>query len=273
MVISCIAKAYHGQRVNQENNCRIFSCFHDLLLVGFIPNNGAFMAEKKTKHANIHDAILAVYKEVGYVQKTGVNQAQKYRYAGEADLIAALRPVMLEHGITVNPAGVNLLDYEGTVLTDAHGNQKKTNRIVGVYKFDFIHESGSILSAQVVGEGVDNGDKASYKAATGALKYALRQTFLIETGDEPEAHESPEVVGKNPATNGDKTAQAEFGTATEFKKYYNETMDAIKRLPGKDAAGVITKRIDRVAKVDDQCAINLNDALELRLDELHMQGI
>lgn len=231
------------------------------------------MTEKKTKHANIGEAIKAVYNEVGYVQKTGVNQAQKYKYAGEADLIAALRPVMLEHGITVIPAGVHLLSYGGYRLTDANGNQKKTNRIVGVYKFDFTHESGTSVSVEVVGEGVDTGDKASYKAATGALKYALRQTFLIETGDEPEAHDVPEAKGvANPPTSGAVTAQREFGTATNFKKYYVETEQAIDRIVAKDQAAIIQARIDRIGKVEEQAAMNLQDKLELKLDELHMQG-
>src|SRR5262249_31856915 len=36
------------------------------------------------------------------------------------------------------------------------------------------------------GEGLDGGDKAPYKAMTGALKYALLQSFLLATGDDPE---------------------------------------------------------------------------------------
>ena len=37
---------------------------------------------------------------------------------------------------------------------------------------------------------MDVGDKSANKAATGLLKYALRQTFLIETGDDPDAESS-----------------------------------------------------------------------------------
>jgi len=39
---------------------------------------------------------------------------------------------------------------------------------------------------KVAGEGLDAGDKAPYKAMTGALKYALLQSFLLATGDDPE---------------------------------------------------------------------------------------
>ena len=38
----------------------------------------------------------------------------------------------------------------------------------------------------MAGEGADTGDKAPYKAMTGALKYALLQSFLLASGDDPE---------------------------------------------------------------------------------------
>jgi hypothetical protein len=46
--------------------------------------------------------------------------------------------------------------------------------------------SGEELTVRVPGEGADPGDKAPYKAMTGALKYALLQSFLLATGDDPE---------------------------------------------------------------------------------------
>jgi hypothetical protein len=42
------------------------------------------------------------------------------------------------------------------------------------------------ITVKVAGEGLDAGDKAPYKAMTGALKYALLQSFLLATGDDPE---------------------------------------------------------------------------------------
>lgn len=136
-------------------------------------------------HKDIYAAMLAVYKKVGYVQKTSRNDHLKYKYAGEADLIEALRPAMVENGIIIYPSSA-------TVDIGAYDqNGKHTNRVVGQYAFTFLHaETGTSITVAAIGEGVDNGDKAAYKSATGALKYALRQAFLIETGDEPEKDES-----------------------------------------------------------------------------------
>jgi hypothetical protein len=47
-------------------------------------------------------------------------------------------------------------------------------------------DSGEEIVAKVAGQGLDVGDKAPYKAMTGALKYALLQSFLLATGDDPE---------------------------------------------------------------------------------------
>jgi hypothetical protein len=43
-------------------------------------------------------------------------------------------------------------------------------------------------------EGADKSDKGSYKAMTGAVKYALLKTFLIPTGDDPEVEDQKPVA-------------------------------------------------------------------------------
>lgn len=140
---------------------------------------------------NIGEAWLAIMGEVGYVQKQGVNKAQNYRYAGEVQLIEALRPALIKHGVICVPSQAT--SRSDMVVVDG----KKTYRTVIDYLFTYTHvASGTSLQVAAIGEGVDMGDKAAYKAATGALKYALRQPFLIETGDEPEAHDIIEVPAK-----------------------------------------------------------------------------
>jgi len=47
-------------------------------------------------------------------------------------------------------------------------------------------DGGEEITTKVAGQGLDAGDKAPYKAMTGALKYALLQSFLLATGDDPE---------------------------------------------------------------------------------------
>lgn len=117
-------------------------------------------------------------KEVGYVQKAGHNDFQNYKYATEADAIKAIRPAMLNHGLCMIPS-------VESVSQDEWGN---TNVIMLYRIFD---EEGNFLSFRAAGSGNDKnskgvGDKGIYKALTGASKYALLKTFLMETGDDPE---------------------------------------------------------------------------------------
>lgn len=167
------------------------------------------------EHKNIHEAILAVYSKVGYVQKNGKNTAQNYRYAGEADFIAALRPEMIENGIVVYPSGVK----DKSVIEIRKG-EKVTINLTATYLYTFVHvPTQTSIITEVSGEGSDSLDKGSYKAMTGAYKYALRQTFMIETGNDPEHDQKQDNVE---APSEDKLAKA--------NKYVADQLEGIKLL-------------------------------------------
>lgn len=159
-----------------------------------------------TNHNSIGEAFLAIMNEVGYVQKTGelkIGGKLQYKFASEVSLLQTLRPSLLKHGVICIPSEAK--SRESHIVTD---DGKKAYRVVVDYIFVYTHvASNTHIQVAVVGEGVDHGDKASYKAATGALKYALRQPFLIETGDEPEASEPEQTksVFPNAAKRNDWT--------------------------------------------------------------------
>lgn len=141
------------------------------------------MEIEKSGGINIAKAILAVYSEVGYVNKNGKNSAQNYAYAGEADFIEALRPAMIAAGLISLP--VKIVGECRHIPGDK--DTKPKNHAAYIYTFRIIHAaSGEYIDVEAAGEGIGNDDKSSYKAATGAQKYALRQLFLIETGNDPD---------------------------------------------------------------------------------------
>ena len=129
--------------------------------------------------SEIFKAMNQVMTQVGYVQKQrGKNL--NYSYAGEAALIEAIRPAMVDNGLFVFPAAVKA---KSDTYTTARGSIM--NRAVVTVTYRFAHVSGETFDIQVTGEGSDIGDKSYNKAMTGAYKYALRQSFCIETGDDP----------------------------------------------------------------------------------------
>lgn len=148
-------------------------------------------------HKDIHEAVVAVMHEIGYVQKQK-SPNLNYSYAGEAALIAALRPVMIDHGVYCY---VSKIAPTRDTFTTAKGTAMNSTLSQG--DVTFVHaKSGTSITVQAIGEGMDTGDKSANKSATGLLKYALRQTFLIETGDDPDSHESKGMERGNGKSNG-----------------------------------------------------------------------
>lgn len=133
----------------------------------------------------ITTALHEVMQKCAYVQKSGQNKFHNYRYAGEADLLAVLRPAMVEAGLLLLPS-----------VTQATGPDEYGNTTVRI-EYTLAHKDGEVWPEKIVAMGCGNdknskggiGDKGTYKAITGANKYLLFKLFQIETGDEPENNE------------------------------------------------------------------------------------
>jgi hypothetical protein len=96
-----------------------------------------------------------------------------------ADLAGSVGDILAELGVVVIP------QLQSISTETPRSSSDRIARVVMNYRF-VDARSGEELSVRVAGEGADAGDKAPYKAMTGALKYALLQSFLLSTGDDPE---------------------------------------------------------------------------------------
>jgi len=139
--------------------------------------------------SKLQAAKLKVMESVPYIQKRS-SQGLSYTFAGESDLIQALRPAMVQNGITISVCGrpqCTVREYE-----TARG--AKMLEVMGTACFRFTCE-GECEDHWVLAQAADSGDKAAGKWMTSAQKYALRQFFLIETGDDPDVfvHERNEA--------------------------------------------------------------------------------
>lgn len=187
---------------------------------------------------NIHEAILAIYKQVGYVQKqraAGLN----YSYAGEAALIEAVRPWMAEYGVIMYVS--ELSEFVQTPYETKSGTPMMNITMAG--KVVFLHTpSQTFIEVASRGEGSDSGDKASNKALTGMYKYAIRQTFMIETDDDPDKtpSEQMERSGKNGKSNTAVVPSVKELVNYAMTKWHGEDRDAVKTELGKviPAAGL-----------------------------------
>ena len=130
---------------------------------------------------NLRQKLAEVRRRIGYIQKRGHNERSNYSYVTAADIAGSVGDILAELGVVVIPR-LEEISYESAV---GRSETTRMARVVMAYTFADV-DSGEEIIAKVAGQGLDPGDKAPYKAMTGALKYALLQSFLLATGDDPE---------------------------------------------------------------------------------------
>lgn len=129
------------------------------------------------------NALRKALKEKGVLKKGGVNDYDKYSYFSEAQYKELFTELFSNAGLELSFNEVEYNTFTGSEK-QANGRMPKLNFILTDIDTGFYEET------TITGEGIDKGDKAGYKAYTGALKYYLANTFMVATGDDPEK-ESP----------------------------------------------------------------------------------
>ena len=117
--------------------------------------------------------------EMGILQRGGKNDYDKYSYFSEAQYKRLFTELMSECGLEMKFTELAYDTFDGT-------GKNCNGRMVRILFTLFDIETGFYEETAITGEGMDKGDKAGYKAYTGALKYFLADTFMVATGDDPE---------------------------------------------------------------------------------------
>ena len=159
----------------------------------------------------IYKKMSDVMKSIGAIGKTQTNSSQGYKFRGIDNMINALYPALCKHDVVMIPecAGEN---HDTKDVTRGNGKQGVDKTVHLFMKYHFVAEDGSrVTVGPIPSEGLDSGDKATNKALSAALKYALIQTFCIPTedmedGDSVSPERSPELP---------KTAEAPKPSAAE----------------------------------------------------------
>lgn len=139
--------------------------------------------------AQIYELIGKAMADIGAIGKDSVNQQQKFRYRGIDAVMNALNPVLQKWGLFCVPEVLNQVREERA--TNNGGTLKYSILTV---KYTMYAPDGSSVSAVVLGEGMDSGDKASNKAMSVAFKYAMFQLFCIPTEEmvDPDSETPPD---------------------------------------------------------------------------------
>lgn len=148
---------------------------------------------------NIYEKMLEITNEISKVAKNlSVGEGRSsYKAVGEADVLAAVKPIENKYKVYSYPAERRIIDADQwTTKKEYNGNTTETTklfmRIETVYRFVNIEKPDEYIEITTYGDGVDTQDKAPGKAMTYSDKYALLKAYKIMTGDDPDQNASPE---------------------------------------------------------------------------------
>lgn len=145
---------------------------------------------------------------IGFIEKKGHNTAFNYDFVREADVLDAIRKELAHRKVAFVP----YLEESGSF--DQSGKNGALHVAVLRYRFTFYDgDTGASIVARVQSEGLDTQDKSSSKALTSAVKSFLLKTFLIPTGDDPDATEPKPAERTRPAAAPRPTAAPAMRTA------------------------------------------------------------
>ena len=145
------------------------------------------------------NALRQDLKERGILKKDKTNDYDHYNYFSEAQYKLLFTELFSAHGLEFK---FDEIEYG---MFDTQSEKQPNGRLPKIEFRLFDIETGFFESTTITGEAIDKGDKAGYKAYTGALKYYLADTFMVSTGDDAE-NDSPEAKG-NKRTEKKSTAQ------------------------------------------------------------------
>jgi len=166
---------------------------------------------------DIYKRIVAIMREIPAIGKDRKNTQQGYQFRGIDDVYNLVHPIMAKHGVFMiceilsDTSSERPAKSGGILIT-------RSARI----RYHFVAEDGSSIATEVIGEGMDSGDKAANKALSIGQKYAVLQTFMIPTDDpkDPE-NDNPEPKPVDPGDGDDfmdePQAAGKFHLLDKFK--------------------------------------------------------
>ena len=184
------------------------------------------------------NALRKDLKSKGILKKGGQNDYDHYSYFSEAQYKELFTELFSKNNLELKFSELEYNTFEGS--------GKNCNGRMTRLEFSLIDvETGFFFTTVITGEGIDKGDKAGYKAYTGAVKYYLADTFLVATGDDAEK-ESP---AENMNTKTERKASPK--QIELLKKYYTgenlekllqvNNISKIEDLPMQKASDIISK--------------------------------
>jgi hypothetical protein len=115
------------------------------------------------------------------VIKDGNNSFDHYKYISEKNYKDICTALLMSCNLELKVSVVSVESIQGTPKQPIGARVVVENTLIDL-------ETGYCESVNSTGDGIDKGDKGTYKAQTGAFKYYMANNFQITTGDDAEKH-------------------------------------------------------------------------------------
>lgn len=160
---------------------------------------------------NLFEKMSAITMEISAVAKNlNVDMGRNsYKAVGEADILAAVKPIEAKHGVYSYPVSRRVI--ESAVITTVkkdYETKQQFLRMEVTYRFVNMEKPEEYIEMTTYGDGVDPQDKAPGKAMTYADKYALMKAYKIITGDDPDQYGSQPLKSKEVKTEEQRAKDA-----------------------------------------------------------------
>ena len=200
---------------------------------------------------NIFKRLSAITAEITAVAKNlnvGWGKSS-YKAVGEADVLAAVKPIEAKHGVYSYPYSREIIESAVlvSVKDDGKGGKQESKqqfmRVKTIYRFVNVDNPSDYIDITTYGDGVDSQDKAPGKAMTYGDKYALLKAYKIITGDDPDQNQSESLKSKEQKPVQRQTISAEKRKALEiFLSQHSVPDDFVCKLYNVSELGDLTEK-------------------------------
>lgn len=171
---------------------------------------------------NIYQRMLAVMRDISYVQKSDKTVNNQYRFVTHDAVTAKVRTALIEHGIVA------------TADVTAHRQDGNRTEVDVRVTFINVDTPADCVTINAFGYGIDPQDKGPGKAVSYAVKYAYLKAFALETGDDPERdsieHAPAAAAAPRPISGAQVAKDALDAMSDEAQAYIKEYAAAVLEL-------------------------------------------
>lgn len=181
------------------------------------------------------NALRTALQKKGVLKRNATNEFDKYKYFSEAQYKELFTELLSQSKLELKFNELEYSFFEGT--------EKQANGRMPKLEFQLIDcETGFYETTVITSEAIDKGDKAGYKAYTGALKYYLANTFMVATGDDPEKESLNEKMNKTVLDQKliDRAKEIGIDDLTKVAKYFKH--ESVDQLTNEELKKAITQK-------------------------------